>query len=96
MPDGGLGWGELREWRGFRTGEGPAGPGGAAPLPHHRLAGRPLVGGRPAAYVCRHFVCDGPTAEAKVLAESLVVAVGRPVRHPRAALSCRGPDPPTA
>ncbi|WP_031068571.1 thioredoxin domain-containing protein [Streptomyces sp. NRRL S-118] len=27
------------------------------------LRDRPLVGGRPAAYVCRHFVCDAPTTD---------------------------------
>ncbi|MFE1843233.1 thioredoxin domain-containing protein [Streptomyces sp. NPDC059515] len=27
------------------------------------LAGRPLVDGRPAAYVCRNFTCDAPTTE---------------------------------
>ena len=41
--------------------------GVAVPL----LAGRPLVGGRPAAYVCRHFVCEAPTTETARLAESL-------------------------
>ncbi|MGK4582750.1 thioredoxin domain-containing protein [Kitasatospora sp. HPMI-4] len=35
------------------------------------LADRPLVAGRPAAYVCRHFTCDAPTADARVLAASL-------------------------
>jgi uncharacterized protein YyaL (SSP411 family) len=35
------------------------------------LAGRPLVGGRPAAYVCRHFVCAAPTADAEVLSVQL-------------------------
>jgi uncharacterized protein YyaL (SSP411 family) len=35
------------------------------------LAHRPLVDGRPAAYVCRHFVCDAPTADPKRLAEHL-------------------------
>jgi uncharacterized protein YyaL (SSP411 family) len=35
------------------------------------LADRPLVGGRAAAYVCRHFVCAAPTADAEVLAEQL-------------------------
>lgn len=28
------------------------------------LADRPLVGGEPAAYVCRNFTCDAPTTEA--------------------------------
>ncbi|MFI8087145.1 thioredoxin domain-containing protein [Streptomyces sp. NPDC086080] len=27
------------------------------------LAGRPLVGGEPAAYVCRNFTCDAPTTD---------------------------------
>ncbi|MGO1737460.1 MAG: thioredoxin domain-containing protein [Actinomycetaceae bacterium] len=31
------------------------------------LAGRPLVGGEPAAYVCRHFVCDRPVTTAAEL-----------------------------
>jgi uncharacterized protein len=35
------------------------------------LADRPLLGGRPAAYVCRHFVCDAPTAEPVRLAQVL-------------------------
>jgi uncharacterized protein YyaL (SSP411 family) len=33
------------------------------------LADRPLVGGRPTAYVCRHFVCAAPTTDAQVLAD---------------------------
>lgn len=35
------------------------------------LAERPLLDGRPAAYVCRHFTCDGPTADPKILAGML-------------------------
>ena len=35
------------------------------------LAGRPLLDGRPAAYVCRHFTCDRPTADTAELAERL-------------------------
>lgn len=35
------------------------------------LADRPLLDGRPAAYVCRHFACDAPTADPAVLAERL-------------------------
>ncbi|MFG1928127.1 thioredoxin domain-containing protein [Cryptosporangium sp. NPDC048952] len=35
------------------------------------LADRPLVGGEPAAYVCRGFVCDRPTTDASALAEQL-------------------------
>ncbi|MFF3639966.1 thioredoxin domain-containing protein [Streptomyces sp. NPDC002564] len=43
-----------------------AGPAGEGELP--LLADRPLLGGRPAAYVCRNFVCDAPTADPAVLA----------------------------
>ena len=39
------------------------------------LADRPLLGGAPAAYVCRHFACDAPTADAGVLAQRLGVVV---------------------
>ncbi|MBD0677038.1 hypothetical protein, partial [Streptomyces sp. CBMA156] len=39
------------------------------------LADRPLVGGAPAAYVCRHFACDAPTTDPAVLAEKLGAAV---------------------
>ncbi|NEC63399.1 hypothetical protein, partial [Streptomyces sp. SID9727] len=43
-------------------------PGGAEfPL----LADRPMVGGAPTAYVCRHFVCDAPTTDAEALARAL-------------------------
>jgi uncharacterized protein YyaL (SSP411 family) len=35
------------------------------------LAGRPVVGGRPAAYVCRGFVCDRPVTTADELAAQL-------------------------
>jgi hypothetical protein len=43
----------------------PAGP--RVPL----LVDRPLLDGRPAAYVCRHFTCDAPTADPDVLATAL-------------------------
>ncbi|MFC8449640.1 thioredoxin domain-containing protein [Kitasatospora sp. NPDC057223] len=39
------------------------------------LADRPLLGGEPAAYVCRHFTCDAPTADTAVLAQRLGVVV---------------------
>ena len=35
------------------------------------LADRPLVGGEPAAYVCRGFVCDRPVTTAAALAGAL-------------------------
>ncbi|MEV0530174.1 thioredoxin domain-containing protein [Kitasatospora sp. NPDC050463] len=38
------------------------------------LADRPLVGGAPAAYVCRHFACDAPTTDPAELAERLGAA----------------------
>ncbi|MET7860282.1 thioredoxin domain-containing protein [Streptomyces sp. NPDC005318] len=41
--------------------------GGEFPL----LVDRPLVGGAPTAYVCRHFVCDAPTTDAGELAWKL-------------------------
>jgi uncharacterized protein YyaL (SSP411 family) len=40
------------------------------------LAGRPLVDGRPAAYVCRRFVCDAPTVDPALLAERLGATAG--------------------
>ncbi|WP_419997436.1 thioredoxin domain-containing protein [Streptomyces boninensis] len=40
---------------------------GGVPL----LADRPLVGGAPAAYVCRRFVCAAPVTDAKQLEEQL-------------------------
>ncbi|MFI1222595.1 MULTISPECIES: thioredoxin domain-containing protein [unclassified Streptomyces] len=48
------------------VGEGP-GAGAEFPL----LVDRPLVGGEPTAYVCRHFVCDAPTTDAVELAAKL-------------------------
>ncbi|MBP0460739.1 thioredoxin domain-containing protein [Streptomyces montanisoli] len=35
------------------------------------LADRPLVSGEPAAYVCRHFVCEAPTSDPDALATAL-------------------------
>ncbi|MFG2432666.1 thioredoxin domain-containing protein [Streptomyces sp. NPDC048590] len=35
------------------------------------LVDRPLVGGEPTAYVCRHFVCDAPTVDPAELAVKL-------------------------
>lgn len=50
----------------------PDGPG--VPL----LEGRPLVGGRPTAYVCRGFVCDAPVTEAAALQKALATAAHAP------------------
>ncbi|MFE6978825.1 thioredoxin domain-containing protein [Streptomyces sp. NPDC057682] len=35
------------------------------------LADRPMTGGAPTAYVCRHFVCEAPTTDPEVLARAL-------------------------
>ncbi|MEU0301864.1 thioredoxin domain-containing protein [Streptomyces sp. NPDC006175] len=35
------------------------------------LVDRPMAGGEPTAYVCRHFVCDAPTTDAEELAGKL-------------------------
>ncbi|HYO86741.1 MAG TPA: thioredoxin domain-containing protein [Dermatophilaceae bacterium] len=40
------------------------------------LTGRPLVGGRSAAYVCRGFVCDRPVTDPDVLARALSSGTG--------------------
>ncbi|CAM5338745.1 thioredoxin domain-containing protein [Streptomyces badius] len=48
------------------AGEGP-GAGAEFPL----LVDRPLMGGEPTAYLCRHFVCDAPTTDAGELAAKL-------------------------
>ena len=40
---------------------------GVTPL----LAGRPLVGGRPTAYVCEHFACQQPVTDPEALAAQL-------------------------
>jgi uncharacterized protein YyaL (SSP411 family) len=52
------------------------GPDAAVPL----LAHRPLVDGRPAAYVCRHFVCSAPTTEVDRLRSALGARPEEPVR----------------
>jgi uncharacterized protein YyaL (SSP411 family) len=38
---------------------------------HPLLAQRPLVGGGPAAYVCRGFVCDAPVTDVAALTAAL-------------------------
>ncbi|MEU7282618.1 thioredoxin domain-containing protein [Streptomyces sp. NPDC045431] len=46
---------------------GRPGAGDEFPL----LRDRPLIDGRPAAYVCRHFVCDAPTTDVAELGRKL-------------------------
>jgi uncharacterized protein len=41
------------------------------------LAGRSMVDGRPAAYVCRDFACRRPVTDPEALAEALA-SVGDP------------------
>ncbi|MEV5505776.1 thioredoxin domain-containing protein [Streptomyces orinoci] len=48
---------------------GEPGPAEDAEVP--LLAGRPLLDGRPAAYVCRRFTCAAPTSDTKALAAQL-------------------------
>ncbi|MGK5449325.1 thioredoxin domain-containing protein [Streptomyces radiopugnans] len=54
---------------------GADGGGGADADTPALLRDRPLLDGRPAAYVCRHFACDAPTADPERLART-VGAVG--------------------
>jgi uncharacterized protein YyaL (SSP411 family) len=49
--------------------------GGAIPL----LADRQALEGRPTAYLCEHFVCQAPTAEAAELARQLDAFSAKPV-----------------
>ncbi|MGD9957557.1 MAG: thioredoxin domain-containing protein, partial [Candidatus Nanopelagicales bacterium] len=44
---------------------------GAPGADHPLLAGRPLVGGLPAAYVCRLFTCDAPVTDPAALARAV-------------------------
>jgi uncharacterized protein YyaL (SSP411 family) len=47
----------------------------AAPADVPLLEHRPLVGGSPAAYVCRYFTCDAPTTDPAALATALGTVV---------------------
>ncbi|MFI6983541.1 hypothetical protein ACIBSV_33685 [Embleya sp. NPDC050154] len=44
-------------------------PAEESPVP--LLRDRPLVGGLPAAYVCRYFTCDAPVTDPEQLAEQV-------------------------
>lgn len=57
------------------VGEPAEGQQAAGDVEFPLLAGRPLVDGRAAAYVCRGFVCSAPTAEVDMLKEQLTVQV---------------------
>jgi hypothetical protein len=60
--------------RAIGTGHAPTGARRAAPRIWDAvplLEERPMVGGRPTAYVCRGFVCDRPTTDPAELAASL-------------------------
>lgn len=52
-----------------------AGDGAAAALAP-LLAGRGLVGGRPAAYVCRNYACNLPATDAEALAAQMDSSIG--------------------
>ncbi|GAB2802450.1 thioredoxin domain-containing protein [Streptomyces daliensis] len=51
------------------TGTTDTGTGTGAGVP--LLRDRPLLEGRPAAYVCRNFTCDAPTADPRILQQTL-------------------------
>ena len=52
------------------SGSTPGSSSDAAGVP--LLADRPLVGGRPTAYVCRHFTCEAPVTDPQALASALI------------------------
>ncbi|MCG3041482.1 thioredoxin domain-containing protein [Streptomyces fenghuangensis] len=57
-------------------GAGSGADGGADEETPALLRGRPLLDGRPAAYVCRHFACDAPTADPERLARTVGAFAG--------------------
>ena len=56
-------------------------PGGSDRTDVPLLADRPLVGGRPTAYVCRHFVCSAPTTDPAVLAAAVGARTDTPTAN---------------
>ncbi|MBN3930422.1 thioredoxin domain-containing protein [Streptomyces verrucosisporus] len=62
--------------RGAGGGAGSGAGGGADEETPALLRGRPLLDGRPAAYVCRHFACDAPTADPERLARTVGAPAG--------------------
>ncbi|MFH0242592.1 thioredoxin domain-containing protein [Streptomyces sp. HK10] len=58
------------------AGGGDGADGGADGETPALLRDRPLLDGRPAAYVCRHFACDAPTADPERLARTVGSSAG--------------------
>ncbi|SFL87563.1 thioredoxin domain-containing protein [Streptomyces pini] len=73
--DGGRGAGGGADGGAGGGADGGAG-GGADEETPALLRDRPLLDGRPAAYVCRHFACDAPTADPERLARTVGASAG--------------------
>jgi len=70
-PDGTVATAELRAAAWLGTAPGAVVVTGPEGSDHPLLEGRPLVEGRAAAYVCRHFACDRPVTSPEELAAAL-------------------------